>query len=309
MTVSTDYESDSIQMLTDMQEELSPLIDGDTIIKTAHIDVSYQKSEPGLVWGKWIKDKNFTIKNDYPVTTVNNLIDTEIIAELKKNSKISDVTHVLETVKEIIELLSDLKLEKYPILLAHLHGQVKESLDDTFLFDSIKMYQLVSTKSLSDENPEKIRALAFAQLSLESPEVQNLLASVRLKINETSPTDLSKETRTYLITTLRIFVEDLEGQKKEFKEQEATLQLPADSEKVRQLIAPMHDKILEKNKDDEANKFISCYSQAMRHMRLSHGEKQLSSMNVKLVYIKRSDPYNELVFEKKFPNRLLQRPA
>ena len=93
LTVSTDYESDSVQMLRDIQEELSPLIDGDTIIKTAHIDVSYQKSEPGLVWGNYIKDKNFTIKNDYPVTTVNNLIDTEIIAQLKKNSKISDVTH------------------------------------------------------------------------------------------------------------------------------------------------------------------------------------------------------------------------
>lgn len=309
MTVSTDYETDSIQMLRDMQEELSPLIDGDTIIKTAHIDVSYQKSEPGLLWGNYIKDKNFTIKNDYPVTTVNNLIDTEIIDQLKKTSKISEVTHVLETTKEILELLSDLKLEKYPNLLALLHGQVKESLDDKTLFDFIKMYRLVSTQSLSDENPEKIRAQAFAQLSFESAEVQNLLAFVRLKINETSPTDLSKDTRTYLITTLRIFVEYLEGQKKELKEQEATLQLPADSEKVRQLIAPIHDKILEKNKDDEVKKLISCYSQAIRHMRISHGEKQLSHMDVKLVYIKRSDPYNEIVFEKKFPNRLLQCPA
>ena len=211
--------------------------------------------------------------------------------------------------KEILELLSDLKLEKYPNLLALLHEKVKESLDDTTLFEFIKMYQLVSTKLLSDENPEKIRAQAFAKLSFESPEVQKLLASVRLKINETSPTDLSKETRTYLITTLRIFVEYLEGQKKELKEQEEILQLPTDSEKVRQLIAPLHDMILEKNKHDEAGKFIRCYSQAVTHMRLSHGEKQLSHMNVKLVYIKRSDPYNELVFEKKFPNRLLQRPS
>jgi len=309
MTVSTDYEADSIQMLSDIKEELSPLIDGDTIIKTARIDVSYQKSEPGLIWGKWIKDKNFTVKKDYPVTTVNNLSDTEIIAHLKKTSKTSELTLVLEAAKEIIELLSDLKLEKYPNLLALLHETGKESLDDTFLFDCIKMYQLASTKSLSDENPEKIRAQAFSELSFESEEVQNLLASVRLKINETSSTDLSQETRTYLMTTMRIFIEYLEGQKKELEEQEEILQLPADSEKVRQLIAPIHDKNLEKNKRIEAIKFNSCYSGAVTRMRLSSGEKQLSSMDVKLLYIKRSDPYNELVFEKTFPNRLLQTPA
>ena len=137
-----------------------------------------------------------------------------------------------------------------------------------------------------------------------------MIAVVRNKMILTSPTDLSHETRAFLITALHLFIEALENQEKELKKMEETLQLPIDSEKVRQLMAPMREKILEENKKAEAKKLLGCYKGAVLHVKNKSGEKQLSSVNVKLLYVNRSDPYQALVYEKKVFNRIEpQRPA
>jgi hypothetical protein len=312
MTVSTDYESDCMQVLKDVQEELAPILDGTTIIKTAQVEIFFQTTKPGALWGEIIKDKTYTAQKNYPVTSEDNLSDTAIIARLEKEiSEKSNIQQVLAITKEVIELLSDLQLDKYPNLLALLYDEVKKSLTDEALFALINMYQQISTASLSQENPKKIYAEAFSKLSLESAEAQSLLAIIRNKMLLTSPTELSHETRSYLITVLHLFVEDLENQEKERKKMEETLQLPIDSEKVTQLIAPVYNKILEENKKVEASKLHRCFRDAIIHMKVTSGEKQLSSVNVKLLYVNRSSPYQDLVYEKKFPNRSLelQRPA
>jgi len=302
MTVSADYESDCMQMLKDAQEELAPIIDGNTIIKTAQVEIFFQTSKPGLLWGEVIKDKTYTSQNNYPVPNI--LSDAVLISDLKATLEKSDVAHDIAIMKEVIELLSHLQLDKYPNLLALLYQKIREPLNnDENLFTLINMYQKISTNSLSHENPKKIQAEAFSKLSIQSEEAQSLIASTRNKIIETSPTDLSLETRTYLIAALRISIEALENQDKERKNQEETLRLPTNSEEVRQLIAPIRDKITEENKKFEAYKLHRCFRDAVIHMQLTSGEKQLSSVNVKLLYINKSNPYQDLVYEKKFTNR------
>jgi len=310
MTISTDYE-DYMAVGKDMLDNLHAIIDGTTFIKAAQVETCFQTRNPGVLWGETVEDKTYTVQKNYPVMAVDNLSDAAVIARLEqKISKKSDIHQVLAVAKEVVELLSDLQLNKYPNLVAMLYDEVKKVLDDEALFTLINMYLLGSTALLSDENPKKIHAEAFSKLSIESEEAQNLLATIRHKMVVDSPTDLSHEARTFLITVIRMFIEDLEKQEKELKEMKETLQLPINSEEVRQLIAPMREKILEENKKAEEIKLLRCFRDAIIHLKVKSGEKSLLSVNVKLVYINKSDPHQDLLYEKKIFNRPLgQSPA
>jgi hypothetical protein len=299
MTVSTDYESDYMQVFKEVSEELSPLIDGDTTIKTARIEICFQTSEPGTLWGRVTSDKNYTVQEEYPVTVLNNLSDAKVVAYLKEaleESK-SEVTFNAQVAQELAELSSHLKMEKYPILLSLLHMGIRQ-LDDEDLFALIHL----SIGALPDENPLKIRMEAFYKLPIQSSEVQGLLALVRRRINAISSDDLFHK----IHTILSLFAQHFEDERKVHQEQEETIQLPMDSEKVRQMIALARAEILQNNKNNETSKLINCYRQAVAYMQNSPGENKLSSVNVKLLYIKGSNPDHELIYEKKFSNRSLE---
>ncbi len=303
MSVSGDYDLNSVEAFKDAFGDLLQIVDTDTVVKTVNVMIKFQTRHPSTFWGETLTQRASIIEKTYPYNQSNMPSDAELLANLKATLEKSNAHSAskleLNGIKEAMELLSIIEPDKYPTLLTGLY-EIAREIDDENLFALIKMYQLMLTSPLPDENPEKIQATSLSNLPLKSPTVQALLLSIRQKLNESTPIDLFRQARTYLLNIAPVMTQFLESEIKKAKEQEETLQLPLDSEKVQQLIAPLRDKIRQKNQEEELAKVISCYKQAVWQMKATSGEKQFSSIETKVVYAKRSNLDQDFVYEKKY---------
>jgi hypothetical protein len=304
MDVSTDYELDSVEAFKGTFPDVVQVIDGSTVIKTIHVMMKYQSREQSALWGETLKDKTSRFEKNYPITESNIPSDAELVAKLKATLEESDNPILsklgLSSIKEAIQLICDIELNKYPTLLNSFCQLVRE-MDDKRLLRVILAYKHMITSSLPDDSPEKIQAEALSKLPAESAEIQGLLLSVRQKLNEGTPTDLFHLARTHLLNAAPVIIQFLEKEAALVKEQKETLQLPLESEKVQQLIAPLRAKMLNKNRDGEIAKLYECYRKVLLSMKIAPGEKQLTGVDIKIVYTRRSNLNEEFVYEKKYP--------
>jgi hypothetical protein len=291
MGVSGDYELDSIEGFTfaGLHRDLQKIIDFDTFVKTVNVMVKFQDRQSSTFpRGETLKDKICTIEKTYPISTIRS--DAELLAKFKDSlEKSSEIQSFINAIKEAVELLSTVDPDKYPALLAALHEGAK-TISDKDLVSLIEMYLAIISTSLDlDKNSEKIKAQA-----------QDLLFSLRQQLDESSPIDLFHQVRTFLSHATPILIQILEDKNRELKELEETLQLPLDSEKVQSLIAPLREKMREKNKANEIAKVFKCYGEVMDRMQAAWMRKEFSSIDMKIVYIKRSNPNQDFVYEKKY---------
>ncbi|HEX4839044.1 MAG TPA: hypothetical protein VFU89_01230 [Rhabdochlamydiaceae bacterium] len=304
MGVSTDYDLDSVEAFKGTFPDVMQVVDGGTVIKTVDVMMKYQAQESALLWGETLKDKTSIFEKSYPITKSNIPRDEELLAKLKEDLKESGNPFVTAlgpcSIKEAIQLVCDIELNKYPTLLNSL-CQLVRAMEDEDLLAMILVYQKMITSSLPDDSPEKIEVETFSNLSLDSVILQNLLFSVRQKLNEGTPTDLFHLARTYLLNAAPVIIQFLEKEATLAKEQEKTLQLPLESEKVQQLIAPLREKLLSKNRDTEIAKLYECYQKALRSWKTAPGKKELTGVEIKIVYVKQSNLNEEFVYKKKYP--------
>jgi hypothetical protein len=303
MSVSTDYYLDSIEALEDIFADVVQIVDGSTVIKTVHVMMKYQSREQGVLWGETLKDKTSKFEKSYPVTKSNIPGDEELLAKLKGTLKKFDNPIVSELVlcgtKEAIQLVCDIELNKYPTLLNSL-CQFVRAMDDKELLKIILAYQYVRTSSLPDDSPEKMQAKMLSKFPPDSAIMQALLFSVRQQLNEGTPTELFHLARTYLLSAAPVIIQLIEKEATVAKEQKETLQLPLESEKVQQLIAPLRERGLSKNQDDEIAKLYECYQKVLSSVRTAPGKKRWISTDIKIVYMKWSNLNEEFVYEKKY---------
>lgn len=303
MGVSTDYSLDYTEAFKNMFGDMSQAIEGDSVIKTVNIMIRFQTRQSGVLWGDAVSDQSAFVIRNYPITPSNIPSDKELLDRIKSSKERSDTEWIsklgIEGLKEVIELLYAIELHKYPTLLDGLCQLVRE-MDDEALFNFIQAYQLFVTSTLPDESSEKIEAKALAELSITSVTAQALLLAVRRKLNESSSMELYRQGRAYLLDAKPVLIQFLEQKVKEDQEREATLQLSVDSEKVQQLIAPLRDNELKRQQAREISKVVLSYKEAVWKMQSAAGEKNLSSIDVKVVYAKRSNPDQDLIYEKKY---------
>jgi hypothetical protein len=159
----------------------------------------------------------------------------------------------------------------------------------------------VRTSSLPDDSPEKIQAKMLSKFPSDSAIMQALLFSVRQKLNEGTPTELFHLARTYLLSAAPVIIQLLEKEATVAQEQKETLQLPLESEKVQQLIAPLRERGLSINRVDEIAKLYACYQKVLSSMKTAPGKKQWIGTDIKIVYTRWSNLNEEFVYEKKYP--------
>jgi hypothetical protein len=300
MGVSTDYDLDSVEAFKGTFPDVIQVVDGGTVIKTVDVMVKYQAREHSALWGETLKDKTSTFEKKYPITKSNIPRDEELLAKLKgdlEKFRNPIVTALgLCSTKEAIQLVCDVELNKYPTLLNSL-CQLVRAMGDKELLTMVLAYQKIITSSLPDDSPEKIKVETLSNLSQDSAILQNLLFSVRQKLNEGTPTDLFHLARTYLLNAAPVIIQFLENEAAVAKEQEETLQLPLESEKVQQLIAPLREKLLSKNRDTEIAKLYECYQKAHQSWKTTPGKKELTGVDIKIVYVRQSNLNEEFVYK------------